>query len=306
MAAPPSDPTVPVPSSSGPLPANDAAPSSGRAVSAVDEEGPPPSAVTAGRVRVALRAFLASRKKNEGDDFIRGVIHRKLGTDLDPALLEDLMYQAHLDALEAKSPPWTVGGIRGWVFRVTRRAIAHYFEARKADDENLDPEGVAADQFDRHAPSTDVGAREHLICKWLAKHVGDDPVRRDTMQVMLEKEVAGRSLGELAAERGTTVSALSNRIHKLRKELAPKATLMDREKPRLFILGALWLCGLGAFVAAVVVVWGLLFPAPPPPPPRPVLPVPSASAAPAPAPTFDQAFPTQPDAGPEKPERLKP
>jgi len=305
MAAPPSDPTVPDPSSDTSLPANDAAPSSGRAVSAVAEEEPPPSGVTESRVQVALREFLGSREKKKGDDFIRGVIIQKLGKDLDPGMLDDLMHLAHVDCLEGKSPPWTVDGVRGWVFRVTRRAIAHYFQARKEDENSLDPDGVAADHFDRHAPSPDWGAREHFICKWLEKQVGDDPVRRDTVQVMLEKEVAGRSLAELAAERGTTVSALSNRIHKLRKELAPRVALMDEEKPRLFILGALWLFGLGAFLTAIVLAWHFLFPAPPPPRPAP-LPVPSASAAPAPAPTFDNAFPTQPDAGPEKPERLKP
>ena len=305
MAAPPSDPTVPDPSSDTSLPANDAAPSSGRAVSAVAEEEPPPSGVTESRVRVALREFLGSKEKNKGSDFMRGVILRKLGKDLDPGMLDDILHLAHVDAMEGKSPPWTVGGVRGWVFRVTRRAIAHYFQARKEDEKYLDPDAVVAYQFDRHAPSPDWGARELLICKWLEKQVGDDPVRRDTMQVMLEKEVAGRSLAELAAERGTTVSALSNRIHKLRKELAPRVALMDEEKPRLFILGALWLFGLGAVVTAIVLAWQVLFPAPPPQPPRP-LPVPSASAAPQPAPTFDNAFPTQPDAAPDVPQRLKP
>ena len=302
MAAPPSDPTVPDPSSDTSLPANDAAPSSGRAVSAVAEEEPPPSGVTVSRVQVALREFLGSREKNKGPDFMRGVILRKLGKDLDPGMLDDILHLAHVDALEAKSLPWTVGGVRGWVFRVTRRAIAHYFQARKEDEKYVDPDGVVAYQFDRHAPSTDWGAREHLICKWLKAQVGDDPVKLDTVQVMLEKEVAGRSLAELAAERGTTVSALSNRIHKLRKELAPRVALMDQEKPRLFILCGLWLFGLGAVLTAIVLAWQLLFPAPPPRLPAP-LPVPSASA---PAPTFDNAFPTQPDAGPDTPERLKP
>ena len=219
-------------------------------------------------------------------------------------LLEDLVQQTNSDALEAGSPPVFEWGIPGWVARVTRRAIAHYFQAKKDDDENLDHDAIATDQFDRHAPQPDWAAREHLINKWMHKQIGDNPVKMATLGLMMEAHVVGRSLRELAVENHTTESALSNRFHKLRTELAPKVARMDEEKPRMLILLGLWLFGLGALITAIVLAWHHFFAAPPPPQLH-ILPDPSASAAP--APSFDQAFPTQPvpsleaDAG-----RLKP
>jgi DNA-directed RNA polymerase specialized sigma24 family protein len=304
MPAPPSDPTAADASSDASLPANDAAPSSGRAVRAVASEPPPPSGVAANPMRAALLQFLASREKKKGRDWIRRVIVKKLGDGLEPALLEDLVQQANIDALEAGSPPVFEWGIPGWVARVTRRAIAHYFQAKKDDDEYLDHDAIATDQFDRHAPQPDWAAREHLINKWMHKQIGHDPVKMATLGLMMEAHVVGRSLRELALENHTTESALSNRFHKLRTELAPKVARMDEEKPRMLILLGLFLFGLGALVAAIVLAWHHFFAAPPPLQLL-ILPDPSASAAP--APSFDQAFPTQPvpsseaDAG-----RLKP
>jgi DNA-directed RNA polymerase specialized sigma24 family protein len=309
MAAPPSDPTVADRASDTSLPANDAAPSSGRAVSAVAEEAPPPSGVTESRVIAALRRFLASREKDEGDDFIKGVIIRKLGKDIEPALLDDLVHLAHVEALEAQSPPLTVYGVRGWMFRVTRRAIAHYFKARKDDDENLEPGAEVSDWTDRHAPQTDWGARELLITNWLGKQIGDDPVRVKTFRLMVEHEVHGRTLGELAAENRTTEGALSSRFYKLRQELIPRLALMDQEKPRraIFVLLFLFACG----VIAAVLYLLLLGPTPIAPTATPVLrPAPTTTASVV-EPTFDNALPTQPSASPDvddgkKPPPLKP
>jgi len=296
MDAPPSDPTVADGASDPSLPANDAAPSSGRAVSAVDDEGPPPSGVTESRVITALRRFLASREKDEGNDFIRGVIIRKLGKDIEPALLDDLVQLAHVDALEAKSPPWTVHGVRGWVFRVTRRAIAHYFRARKDDEENLDPDADPVDWSDRHGPQTDWGARELLITNWLATQIGDDPVRVKTFRLMVEHEVHGRTLGELAAENRTTEGALSSRFYKLRQELIPRLALMDQEKPRRAILLLLFLFAVGVLAALLYLL--LRGPTPVAPAATPALrPAPTATASVV-EPTFDNALPTRPSASP--------
>ena len=313
MPAPPSDPTLDEDLSDPSVPANDAAPSSGRAVSAVaaapssaravgasaEEDEPPPSGVSPRPVIAALRQFLASREERKGDDWIRRVIIRRLGDDLEPALLADLAQLAHTRALEAKSPPWFLGGIPAWVARCTRRAIADYFRARKDDEDNLQP-GVEIGDLagDRHGPATDWGAREYLITKWLGKQIGDNPRKVATFRLMVEARVVGRSLGELARENHTTESALSNRFNKLQKELAPKVALMDEENSRMFILGLL-LFGLGGLGIAMVVL--LLRTLAAPPPPLPILPAPSASAQP--APTFDNALPTQPvDTGtPEKP-----
>jgi DNA-directed RNA polymerase specialized sigma24 family protein len=310
MPAPPSDPAAVEPSSDRSLPANDAAPSSARVVVSAVAQVPPPSGVTLGRVDGALRAFLASREKKQGRDFIKSVIIKRLGSGLNPTLMEDLEQAALTRALEAASPPYLVSGIPGWVSRVTKRAIADYFRAREDDEENLDHDAEAADQSERHAPQPDWGAREHLICQWLETQIGDDPAKVETFRLMMECNVVGRPVAEVAAENGMTASALSNRMSKLRKELAPRIAVMDREKPRLFILLGMLLFGVAAFiVAALVVLWVLLAPIPRPPRPPRVVPAPSASVAP---PTFDQALPTAPsslpdtDAGDGKPPPLKP
>jgi DNA-directed RNA polymerase specialized sigma24 family protein len=295
VPAPPSDPTTPDAPSEPSVPANDAAPSSARAVAAFADEPPPPSGVSLNPVKTALLEFLASRERKKGRDFVTSVIIRRLGKDIDPDLLDDLVRYAMLEALQASSPPWTVGGIPGWVGRVTRRQIAHYFQAREDDDENLDPSAHAHDPSDRHAPQTDWGAREHLIAKWLDKEIGPSPRRRETFQLILEHEVAGKTLAELAAENRTTERAIANRIHKLRKELAPKVARMDEEKPRRFVLLAL----LGLGIAAVLFVLylllqPLLFASRPRPPA--IVPAPAPTLSAAPLPEFDQAFPTTPDA----------
>jgi DNA-directed RNA polymerase specialized sigma24 family protein len=307
VPAPPSDPTAPDAPSDTSLPANDAAPSSARAVAAAKEEAPPPSGVSLNRVHAALLMFLASPDPKKGEDFIRRVIVKKLGRDLDPDLMSELRQHAYLRALDAQSPPWTEAGIPAWVGRVTRRAIADYFRARKDDDENLDPDARASDWLDRHAPKSDWGAREHLIGKWLEKEIGPDPRRRETFKLILEHEIAGKPLGELAVEHGTTETALSNRFHKLRKELAPKVARMDEEKPRRFVLLALFGFGFAALVAVLCWLMLVLFPHAPPPPR--MLPEPAPTVSAAPAPTFDQALPTTPapnDAGDLKPQQLKP
>jgi hypothetical protein len=308
MAAPPSDPSVDDLSSDTSLPANDAAPSSGRAVSAVAEEAPPSSGVSLGRMHAALLQFLASREEKKGRDWIRRVIVNKLGPDLEAALLDDLLQLAEARALEAKSPPVFEWGIPGWVARVTRCAIADYFRNKKDDDENLEPDAVAADQLERHAPETDWGAREHLICKWLRKEIGDDPIKVKTFAMMMEVNVVGRPVAEVAAENHMTASALSNRMHKLRKELAPRMALMDQEKPRRAILLLLFLFGAGVLAAILYLL--LRGPTPVAPTATPALrPAPTTTASVV-VPTFDNALPTQPSASPDdnggKPQRPKP
>jgi len=255
-----------------------------------------------GEVMAALRRFLSSRAKDEGRQFIWGAVVWKLygpkPKKINVELVEDITHLAVVRALEANIPPWTVGGIRGWIRRVTKCTVADYFRDREDDEENLEPDVEVADLGgDRHGAHTDWGAREHLIAKYLEGEIGEDAYKKESFRLMMENAVAGRSLDELADEHHTTSTALSNRFLRLRKELAPRVSIMDREKPRRTILLALFFFGAAALVGLAIVLLSLFF-APPPPPT--ILPVPSASAAPAPGPTFDNALPTAPadDAGP--------
>jgi DNA-directed RNA polymerase specialized sigma24 family protein len=265
-------------------------------------------------VIAALHRFLASREPDKGRSFVRGVILHKLygpkRKGIDTVLVDDLVQAAIARAMGAQTPPLWERGIPGWVARVTKCAIVHYFRSTEADAENLDRGADAYDWSDRHAPATDWGAREHLICKYLEPLVGDDPNRRRTFQAMMETRVQGRSLDEVAAEQGTSPEALKKRIQRLADELGPKVSIMDREKPRRAILAVLFFLGLAALVLLVAALLGAFRPAPPPALPLAPQLAPSASApsVPAPPPPLDNAFPTQPapaDAG-DEPERVKP
>lgn len=250
---------------------------------AVESEAPPPSREAESRVVAELRRFLGSRKADEGRSFVRGVIIVRLGSDIEPELLDELLHLAITRCLEAKSPPWLASTVRPWVARCTRRAIAEYFRSREDDEENLEPGADPEAVFDRHLPSPDWGARAHLINKWLHQQLKGDPFKEETFRLMMAHEVEGWSLAELAEKHGTTTSALSNRFFKLRQQLIPRVRTMDDEKKRMFVFFLLFL---GAFVALVVAY--LLFFAPPPPRPPHLPPAPTHTFT---EPTFDQAEP---------------
>ncbi len=289
--------------SSGKLPVPAAPASSSGAVAAVDAEAeaPPSSGVGETGVVVALRRYLGSRAYGEGRDFVRAVVIRKLygrkPKGIDEELVDELTQAALLEAMEAKEPPWFVRAIPNWVARVTRRTIAKVFRGALGDKKNLDRDADAQEWSDRHEPATDWGAREHLIVKYLEEHViQGDPYKRDTFRVMMESRVGGKTLDEMAAERGTTANALSTRIHRLEKKLVPAVSVMDREKPRMTVIVLLFLSGLVAAVSLLFWLLGIFSPAPPRavPQPSPVVSAPSAPPAPAPPPEFDNAQPTGP------------
>lgn len=301
MAAPPRDPATP-------LDDEDVAPSSRPRPVAASDAAPPPSGRTLFDGRVALWRFLASPDDKEGAHYIRGVIFKKLGQPLDDDLVEDLVQSASAAALAAKSPPLFSWGVSAWVARLTRRTIAAYFEAKKEDVEFLERGADAAIQpGERHGPATDWEARAHLITKWMEGQIGQNPTKVQTFRLMCEHELHGKSLRELATEHQTTSSALSNRFHKLRAELAPKVSVMDKEKPRRTLLFILLTIALG--IAVALLLW-LLRPAPEP---RAVPEVPLVHSAPSASavvlpPVFNQAVsaPTPEPDTPGKPAQPAP
>jgi hypothetical protein len=192
----------------------------------------------------ALVAFLQSKAKGEGPDFIRTVVIRKMGKGADPALVKDLVQAASLNAFRAKSPPRFRATTRGWVARLTRRAITHYLRGTEDDKEYV----------------------EHLICKYLEGLIGDDPRRVETFSLMMQHHVQGFSLRELAEANGTTPVALTNRFYKLREELAPKIAIMDDEKKRRGVFLLLLLLFFGVVALVVFLAWPAQAPEPPAPP----------------------------------------
>ncbi len=192
--------------------------------------------------------------------------------------------------------------------RLTRREVADFGRRGAKDRKYLDRSADAYEVSDRHQPATDERARQWMIDKWLGRALGHDPVKLQTYHLMELHAVHGWSIEELAEKIGTTPNALYLRFSKLRKELAPKVKLMDRENVRLVVLFFLW-GGLAALLVVLAfVVFRRLSPhpqrLPPTPEPRPV-PTVTASGGP-PAPSFDQALPPNdvppgPPAGTAKP-----
>ena len=153
-------------------------------------------------------------------------------------------------------------------------------------DRSVDVQQLAGSRF----PPPDWPARERMLEKWRRWAMGNDPVKLETYRCMDRHENEGESIEDLARELGITPNALSLRISRLRKELIPKVRMMDREKPRMFILFLLWFAGAAIVVALLLLVFLRVRPTPLPVPLPAPRPTPSASAGPAPS-TFDQALP---------------
>jgi DNA-directed RNA polymerase specialized sigma24 family protein len=238
-------------------------------------------------MRVAVDSFVGTRG---GQAFIVGCVREYLGDEIAPDLLDDLQQSANMTSLTAKALPWFRWGIKGWVRRVTRRAIVNYFRRGEVHDANLDHDKRAELQADRDSDEPDYAARERMITAWLGKQAEGDPREAETVRLMAEHEIEGLSLGELAKREKTTPNALSLRFSKLRKKYIPRLARMDDEPKRRAVI--LLLLFLGALGVVAVVLW-LLWPhdaaRTPPPPVVPLRPVPTASAPP--EPSFDQALP---------------
>ena len=269
---------------------------------AADVEAPPASGPRLTTVAEAFQRFLRSTRSDEGLGYVKGVVVWKLygprpdPKDIDQPLVDWLASDAMTKALTTTSPPWTVRGIKAWVRRLTLCAVVDAWRREQKDkaylNRDVDVAGVAV----RHAPATDYGAREYLLCKWLERQLGDDPVRRQTFRMMWEHGVEGYTYEELARKYHSTPNAIELRCRKLRKELAPKVALMDRENVRRGVILFLFGGGIAAAIALIVLALRLLLAPSPvgpvPPPPDVVLPPASATAStPPPAPSFDQALP---------------
>jgi hypothetical protein len=72
--------------------------------------------------------------------------------------VKDIAAGAAARAIATKSPPWTVGGIRPWVARLTMCASADYFRRQLKDKGHVDRTFDVVNWADRRAPGP-TGAR---------------------------------------------------------------------------------------------------------------------------------------------------
>jgi hypothetical protein len=171
-------------------------------------------------VREAIFHFLAT----EADAFVRGFIVSWLypdPRDVEEWRVDDIADYALTRAAECRWPPRDVSGVRPWFAIVTRRAIAKHYRELASSKRRSDHSVDVVEVGDRRAEATDRGAREHLLCKNI-EPVLDDPVKRQSFEMMFEKNLWRFSLAEMGAKYLKTPNGIEARIRKLRRLLVKK------------------------------------------------------------------------------------
>jgi DNA-directed RNA polymerase specialized sigma24 family protein len=309
------------PPESGDLPASDAPEASGEeAFLSAGDSGNAARAIAAEPVPVeVVRAFLARRTTYAQ---IRSLAAGAVAAQL----IDDIVNDTFEEALKAavRAPPRDAATLPAWIGTIARRVIADSHAKGKRREKYEAPmpiEPVDSDLPDDGSPNAPVQAwspdegpperpltydprsapdawpdGEGRVVRWLERKVAKSPRDRETFEILLEKAREGKTYGQIAEERGMTLTALSSRIFEFKGKYLPR---YKRERDRSILLILL----LGASLVAVgVALWLLLHRAQITPPVVPVgpAPVPSVTASAAP---FDPAVsPPQPpqDAKPKR------
>jgi DNA-directed RNA polymerase specialized sigma24 family protein len=188
-----------------------------------------------------LTRFMRSAQDDEGPAYVRGiVVHRVYGDnhdprDVDQQYVDELASDVAARAFEARSSPPDFDGIRRWLPRLVKSALADRTRREERERARIDRAADAYDWADRNAPGTDWGAREHLLCKLLDLWL-DNPVKRETFRMMFQTNLEGHTLAEVARMCLKTRKAIEMRTRKLRNELAPKVAVMDRQNRGTVVL----------------------------------------------------------------------
>jgi len=211
------------------------------------------------------------------------------------------MYDANMAALTSKWRPRSLDARMPWAKTIARRAVANYFRREAVHRKWLHPEADVeqlAPGPDDGSPGAPVeeGAEQWLLSDWLEARVCRSVRDAETLEMIRYKADAGKSWEDVAAEWETTVSAVHNRVHKLKKKYLVMYERHRDERNRMWMLVALGVA-LAIGIAVAVRLW-----------PRAktegIVPevYPSATAAPsASAAPFNQALPHQEEEGKPKP-----
>jgi DNA-directed RNA polymerase specialized sigma24 family protein len=240
-----------------------------------------------------LRAFLG---RTESQKHLRAVVGRRM-RGAPPELVDEIVQEANLAALEAKSPPRAAETAPGWLATVATRAVIARIRKNASEARWLDRETDAWDLEEMIAAATEEPASDPwLLSAWLARAVAGSERDQETLELLSYKARSKKTYDEVAEEHGTTVPALKSRIHEFKNRYS------RRRKQRQMML--VFLFGGGVAVVAIVayVIARLLLPAPAPPPPAvpALVPVPSA----VPTVTFEPAAPhREPPSDDRKPRR---
>lgn len=297
------------PPESGDLPASEEGESSGgEPSSSAGDSGSAAKALAPQPVPVeVVRAFLGRRTTYSQ---VRALAARAVPAQS----IEDIVNDTFEEALKAsvQAPPRNPTTLPAWIGTIGRRVIADFHAKRERREQYEAPmpiEPVDSGSPDDGSPNLPVQAwspdeappaltptydprdapdawpnGEGRIVRWLERKVAKSPRDRETFEILLERAREGKTYGEIAEERGMTLTALSSRIFEFKGKYLPR---YKRERDRSILLILLFGASL---VAAAVALWLLLHRAQVVPV-RPA-PVPSVTASAAP---FDPAVsPPQP------------
>ncbi len=307
---------------SGDLPASDERESSGEEPSSSAEDSVNAArAISSQAVPVdVVRAFLARPTTREQ---IRALAAREAPAQV----VEDIVHDTFEEALRAamRAPPRDAVTLPAWIGTIGRRVIADFHAKRERREKYEAPMPIepmdswSPDEGSPHVPvqawSPDEGPppalaptydpreaqdawpnSEDRVVRWLERKVAKNPRDRETFEILLERAREGKTYGQIAEERGLTLTALSSRIFELKGKYLPR---YKRERDRSILLLLLW--GMGILVA-LVGLWLLLHRAQVTPPVMPVVPAPTPSVTASAAPFDPAVSPPQPPRD-EKPRR---
>jgi DNA-directed RNA polymerase specialized sigma24 family protein len=274
---------MPPDDSDSPLGTKDAPPVSAPSLPRAANDSPASRDDRPGITLAVLHAYL---NRPDTQRHIRNVVAGALGRRANRALVDDLANDAQEAALGTWKQADSEETMPAWVDGIARNKVREHFgelrEEAKVFDRGGDPEGPNV----LYTP-TDDDASGWMIGSWLREQVADTPHERELYETLCYKARSKKTFAQVAAEKGTTLPSLSNRIYRLRQKYEPQWKQHRREQNRTVLL---WL----GFAIALAVAWWLLH-RPDPVPVRPDVypPPPSATASAPPPEPFMPAEPTE-------------
>ena len=190
-----------------------------------------------------LRAFLG-RPATQAR--IREVVMARVDKKTPAALVDNLVQQANVDALMARSPPRSMETAMGWLGTLTVRAVVNHFR-RDAVHANWLRRDVEVEELPPEPDeSEEPFAPKWLVTGWLRPLVAQNPRDQETYELLVYKASTGKTHAQVAANHGMTEGALKTRVRALKTKYEPQW----RRRREMFVL--LILFGLAVTLAAIV------------------------------------------------------
>ena len=157
---------------------------------------------------VVLDRLLSQRAKFAG--FLRARVE-------DPAAAEDILQSAYLKAIEHGGEIKDEESTVAWFYRILRNAVTDHY--RRAAARNR-----AHDTFAAEAPVSYETELKQTVCAC----IGDvlEEMKSDYRQAIEEVDLGGMTVAAFAEAHGTSANNASVRLHRARKDVAKKLTVV--------------------------------------------------------------------------------